>query len=81
MYRGSEATNTNVQSPATETSPLLGRSYASYATSEGGHAEEEETRCTWIGQKVDVVRELLGSSNMKMITKCTIAYFLGSLAT
>ena len=28
-----------------------------------------------------IVKEVLGSRNAKMITKCTIAYFLGSLAT
>ncbi|KAF8422669.1 Fusaric acid resistance protein-like-domain-containing protein [Tirmania nivea] len=77
------------QSPANDTSPLLGRSYASYAPSEIGRTQEEgdendfERRWSWkwVGKKVGMVKEVLGSKNTKMVTKCTIAYFLGSLAT
>ena len=30
---------------------------------------------------MEVVKKVLGSKNTKMVIKCTIAYFLGSLAT
>ncbi|RPB29573.1 hypothetical protein L211DRAFT_26154 [Terfezia boudieri ATCC MYA-4762] len=77
------------QSQANDTSPLLGRSYASYAPSEIGGIQRERDEDDnerrwgqkWVGKKMEMVKEVLGSKNTKMITKCTIAYFLGSLAT
>ncbi|KAI5807445.1 Fusaric acid resistance protein-like-domain-containing protein [Peziza echinospora] len=72
---------------STDTTPLLDRrtgissvgQYASRNNEERGlDYSDDDTRWGWL---IKLVRELLAKENTKKILKCTLAYFLGSLAT
>ncbi|KAF8475692.1 Fusaric acid resistance protein-like-domain-containing protein [Kalaharituber pfeilii] len=66
----------------TETTPLLSRSYAS--SLRNGDGQEyflDEVMWDRIHQWKVALTNMMGSKNSKSIIKCTLAYFLGSLAT
>lgn len=73
---------TRAPSPVTETSSLLGQSYASYGVNGSSGGEDVQTSgLTSLWRTIYAAKGPLASKNAKMIVKCSLAYFLGSLAT